>query len=51
MYITIKELSEELKVHPNTIRNQIKKGMPCIKTGRPYKFILQDVINWYKEKT
>lgn len=51
MFITIKELSKELKVHPNTIRNQIKKGMPYIKTGRPYRFVLEDVINWYKEKT
>ena len=36
--IDLKELSTRLKVHPNTIRNYIKDGMPCIQLKRKYLF-------------
>lgn len=49
MYLTLKELSIELKLSQGTIRNLIKKGMPNIKMGRSYRFLLQDVIQWFKE--
>jgi len=50
MYLTLKELSVELKMSPSTIRSQIKKGMPNIKMGRTYRFILADVVEWFKKE-
>lgn len=50
MYLTLKELSQELKMSPGTIRNQIKRGMPNIKMGRAYRFVLSDVVEWFKEE-
>lgn len=49
MYLTLRELSKELKMSQSTIRNQIKKGMPNIKMGRAYRFVLEDVVAWFKE--
>ena len=49
MYLTLKELAKELKISPNTVRNQIKKGLPNIKMGRSYRFVLNDVVEWFKK--
>ncbi len=43
-----KEIAELLKVHPNTIDNHRKKGMPCIVSGRIIRFDKKEVINWMK---
>lgn len=41
-YITIKQASELLKVHPNTIRNWIKTGiLKHYQVGRGYKVLVK----------
>lgn len=47
--IKLKELSSRLGVHENTIRNYIKKGMPCIKLERVYLFDYEKVVKWLEE--
>ena len=50
MYLTLDELAVALKLSKGTIRNQIKKGMPNIQMGRVYRFVLSDVIEWFKKE-
>jgi len=41
-YITVKQASELLKVHPNTIRNWIKLGiLKYYQVGRGYKVLVK----------
>jgi excisionase family DNA binding protein len=41
-YITIKQASDLLKVHPNTIRNWIKTGiLKYYQVGRGYKVLVK----------
>ena len=48
--LTVKELSDYLKVHENTIYSYIKKGVPFYKIGkRDYRFELEEVKKWLKE--
>ena len=49
--ITTKELMEYLKIHENTIYNYIKEGMPHYRVGKEYRFEIEDVKAWLKEKT
>ena len=49
MYLTLEELAVALKLSKGTIRNQIKKGLPNVQFGRVYRFVLSDVIEWFKE--
>lgn len=48
--IKLKELSNKLGVHSNTIRNYIKKGLPCIKLERTYLFDYDKVIEWLEKR-
>ncbi len=45
-----KEIAELLNVHPNTIDNHRKKGMPCIVSDRIIRFDEKEVINWMKKE-
>lgn len=47
--IDLNELAIRLSVHPNTIRNYIKEGMPCIKLKRKYLFNYEEIIKWLKK--
>lgn len=49
--LTKLELAQALNVHVNTISNQIKKGLPCIKVGTTYRFDLEEVKQWLKEES
>jgi len=49
MLLNIEELSDELKVHYNTIFKWIKKGMPCFKKGRVIRFNLEKVLEWLEK--
>lgn len=48
--INLKDLSSKLGIHQNTIRNYIKKGLPCIKLERKYLFDYDKVIEWLEAR-
>lgn len=48
--IDLMELSKKLNVHPNTIRNYIKDGLPHIQLKRKYLFDYEKVIEWLERK-
>lgn len=50
MYVNLQQLSHKLSVHPNTIYKLIKKGLPCTRVGRDYRFNFEEVETWLKEK-
>lgn len=50
MMLTVKEVSELLKMHPNTISKLVKEGMPSYKIGKNRRFDADEVIKWIKEK-
>jgi excisionase family DNA binding protein len=45
-----KELVEYLKVHSNTVYRYIKDGMPCYRIGKDYRFELEEVKEWLKNR-
>jgi len=49
--ITTKDLAEILKVHENTIYNYIKDGMPSLYIGKKYLFDLDQVLEWFKNRS
>ena len=48
-YLTIKELSEMLKVSRFTINNWRDKGLPTIKIGQAVRFNEEEVKKWIEE--
>ena len=50
MMISTKELCLKLGIHPNTVRNYIKKGMPVLKLEQKFLFNYDEVINWLKNR-
>ena len=48
-YLTIKELSEMLKVSRFTINNWRDKGLPTIKIGQAVRFNEEAVKKWIEE--
>ena len=50
MMISTKELCLKLGIHPNTVRNYIKKGMPVLRLEQKFLFNYDEVINWLKNR-
>ena len=48
-YLTIKELSEMLKISRFTINNWRDKGLPTIKIGQAVRFNEEEVKKWIEE--
>jgi hypothetical protein len=48
-YLTKIEIATILDVHPNTIDNKRKQGLPYIKHGKHVQFVRADVIKWWKK--
>lgn len=48
--LTIKQLSETLQVHRQTIWEWRNAGMPCIKHGKFVRFKLDEVIGWLESQ-
>jgi excisionase family DNA binding protein len=48
--IKIAELTKELDVHVNTVYKMIKQGMPHYKLEKDYRFDIEEVKNWLKER-
>ena len=46
--LTREGLAKELKVHPKTVDNMRKDGLPEIKVNRTVRFDLDDVLEWMK---
>ncbi|MGH7949370.1 MAG: helix-turn-helix domain-containing protein [Candidatus Binataceae bacterium] len=45
--LTVKELSEYLKVHPSTIYRQLKRGrLPAFKVGSDWRFNVESIDRW-----
>lgn len=45
--LTVKELSEYLKVHPSTIYRQLKRGrLPALKVGSDWRFNIESIDRW-----
>lgn len=47
--LTIKELSEKLKISEVSIYRLVNKGMPRIKIGGSIRFQYEEVMKWIKE--
>jgi excisionase family DNA binding protein len=48
--MTTKQLSEKYQVHPGTVYNWRKKGMPVIKQGGVVRFDEEQVDRWLNGK-
>ena len=49
VFIDIKQLKEALGIRKDiTIYNYIKKGMPSYLIGNRRKFVLEEVLQWFK---
>jgi excisionase family DNA binding protein len=45
--LTVKELSDYLKVHPSTIYRQLKRGhLPAFKVGSDWRFNIESIDRW-----
>lgn len=49
--MTVKEVSDYLKVHPSTIYRQLKKGrLPAFKVGSDWRFNIESIDQWRLEQ-
>ncbi len=49
--MTVKEVSDYLKVHPSTIYRQLKKGrLPAFKVGSDWRFNIESIDHWRLEQ-
>ena len=49
--MTVKELSDYLKVHPSTIYRQLKRGrLPAFKVGSDWRFNVEEIDRWRVER-
>lgn len=48
--ITIKELSEILKISYTTIYRLCERGMPHMRIGLQYRFDLEEIMKYWKQK-
>jgi excisionase family DNA binding protein len=47
--LTLRGAAAFLKVHPNTIRTQVRRGLlPGAKVGRDWRFLEADLIAWMR---
>jgi excisionase family DNA binding protein len=45
--MTLREVSEYLKVHPSTIYRQLKRGLiPAFKVGSDWRFNIESIDRW-----
>ena len=45
--MTVKELSDYLKVHPSTVYRQLKRGgLPAFKVGSDWRFNIESIDRW-----
>src|SRR5258707_8237748 len=48
--MTVKELSDYLKVHPSTVYRQLKRGqLPAFKVGSDWRFNVESIDRWRLE--
>ncbi len=49
--MTVKEVSDYLKVHPSTVYRQLKKGrLPAFKVGSDWRFNIESIDHWRLEQ-
>lgn len=48
--IKLKELAEYLEVHANTVYRMIKEGLPCYKLGKDFRFKVEEVEKWLRNR-
>ena len=48
--LTTDQLAEYLQVTNQSIYNYKKQGMPYVKVGSNYRYEVEKVLNWMKEK-
>jgi excisionase family DNA binding protein len=45
--MTVKELSDYLKVHPSTVYRQLKRGqLPAFRVGSDWRFNIESIDRW-----
>jgi excisionase family DNA binding protein len=45
--MTVKELSDYLKVHPSTVYRQLRRGrLPAFKVGSDWRFNVESIDRW-----
>jgi excisionase family DNA binding protein len=49
--MTVKDLSEYLKVHPSTVYRQLKRGeLPAFKVGSDWRFNIESIDDWRRRQ-
>ena len=49
-YLNTKELCETLKIGEATLYRLLNQGLPHLKIGNRNRFVLEDVVQWLKNK-
>lgn len=48
-FLTLKQVADLLKVHPNTVRAHAIRGtIPAAKVGRGWRFLEEDLVAWIR---
>jgi excisionase family DNA binding protein len=49
--LTLKEVSELLRVHPSTVHRMIEEGkIPAFKIGSAWRFLKHRIVRWLAEQ-
>lgn len=48
--LKLKEVAKYLDVHTNTVYKMIKEGLPHYKVGKEFRFKIEEVEAWLKNK-
>lgn len=49
--LTLKQVADLLKVHPNTVRTHAMRGtIPAAKVGRDWRFVEEDLVAWIRAR-
>jgi len=50
-YLATKELMDTLSISRSTVNRMVKRGLPHIRVGAVRRFPMEQVLEWFKERT